>query len=398
MVTTFRINTVKLERRFDHFSRNLTKEFRSSFRDVGAEFVRRMRTRQFRGYSQPFVPAGAKTLQKRSGQLARSLGFQTSLRGGNLTMRAFSAGTEHARIRRMLQVFESDNGAAKVVVYSLNGVNLGSLNDVIQPVFAGSTLRSLTIRDNPSAPIGIQVISQHKVSIINDLRRDPNASLRFVVSSAPIGRAMLRGPMDGFDINNTLLSDGVLTPEDIDGDGVIGDDTAVYVIGAGIDSLMLEELNGSAVTDEALVNLFVRGETRNADIVSGSTSNVLRSTYRFGDVAFSSLTTTTPIASPTANEWRVQRPGTDDVTAPSVGALRIIGVDGEFNGDLTLTGAGVSDPMPTLGSVLVRGIVFGTTWTIGGGVTSVSLLGGANNWSIDAAGDGGVVSARASTP
>lgn len=101
MVATFRIDTVKLERRFDHFSRDLTKEFRSSFRDVGAEFVRRMRTRQFRGYSGPFVPAGAKTLQKRSGQLARSLGFQTRLRGSDLTMQAFSAGTEHARIQEL---------------------------------------------------------------------------------------------------------------------------------------------------------------------------------------------------------------------------------------------------------------------------------------------------------
>lgn len=279
-------------------------------------------------------------------------------------------------------VFSSQTGATQVFLFSLNGVQLGSTSDFMDVNFSGDRLASIRFTGNIPAPIGIQIVSSQDVGSITDARRSSDANLAFIVSSTRIGSINLRGAVSGFDINDTLLANGVLMGEDIDGDGRRDDPTAIAMLNSSIRTLTLaENLNGSVVADQGILSVTVRGTTTNADFVLGPAADFLQTSLTFNRVTNSTLDSQTPISTLSAAEWSSTGQRGAGITAPSIGTLR---VNSDFQGDLRLTG---SSAARTLNSASIRGVAFLSQWNITGDVGTVSIGGGTSEFLMRIAGN-----------
>jgi len=86
-----------------------------------------------------------------------------------------------------------------------------------------------------------------------------------------------------------------------------------------------------------------------------------------------------PVASITATEWRETVGDVETIQAPWLGALAIKGaaaVPGDFGANLTLSGAGLTDPKAkTLGAAAVKGAVTPSTWDVTGTAGAVAIVG-----------------------
>lgn len=279
-------------------------------------------------------------------------------------------------------VFSSQTGATQVFLFSLNGVQLGSTSDFMDVKFSGEKLASIRFTGNIPAPIGIQIVSSQDVGSITDARKSSDSNLAFIVSSTRIGSINLRGAVSGFDINDTLLANGVLMGEDIDGDGRRDDPTAIAMLNSSIRTLTLaDNLNGSVVADQGIQSVSVRGTTTNADFVLGPAADFLQTSLNFNRVTNSTLDSQTPISTFSAADWASTGQRGAGITAPSIATLRI---NSDFQGDLRLTG---SSAARTLNSASIKGVAFLSSWNITGDVGTVSIGGGTTEFLMRVAGN-----------
>lgn len=105
----------------------------------------------------------------------------------------------------------------------------------------------------------------------------------------------------------------------------------------------------------------------------------------FNRVEDLSIFSQTPIKSLTAAEWVDGDGSADVVQAPWIGAMRVAGnkktgASGNFQADLTLSGAG--SPGLTLAKMDVAGGVSGSAWDITGNVGAVSVVGEVDQWTL----------------
>jgi len=284
------------------------------------------------------------------------------------------------------------SGSAQVIVYSLNGVELGSTSAFLNVTFSGDRVSSIKLTGAIPAPIGIQIISSQSVQSFADARATPDANLAFVVSNARIESMSLKGGFSGYDINDTLLANNTLLAEDIDSDGRRDDPTAMVLLDSSVRTLTIgQNLNGSIVANHGVQSMTVRGTTTNANMVFGPADNFISSVFSFARVQSSTLTTQAPITSLTAHAWdSTGQPGAG-ISAPSLGTLNITGASGasgDFQGDLTLTGSSAAQ---TLRTATIKGIAFLSRWTINGSVGNVNIRGGTSEYVFNATGDVGTI-------
>lgn len=274
--------------------------------------------------------------------------------------------------------FEASRGDAAVTVYSLDGVDLGDASDFLRVTFGreGTVSRVQIIGELPSR-VGVQISGADVVGSVIDSRRVADGNLSFIVSSGPVTSVQLRGSLAGADLNGVLLSDGVLMPEDIDGDMDFGDETALYVQSGGVRSLRVDgDLTGDVVTEGGVRSVLVRGETRGVDFTGGSFEEPrAKHVFRFGEVRDTDVRTPNQIVSLVATEWTGTR---SVIEAPALGVLRTTGSResaGNFSADVRLTGAGVNERELGLRSAFVAGDLTRSDWSMNGRLASLFVRG-----------------------
>lgn len=284
-----------------------------------------------------------------------------------------------------LQQIISPNGGAKVTIFSLNGVLLGNASDFLKVRFAGDTqVSSIRITGHIPAPIGIQITGAHVGSIVD--RGGAGDNLRFIVSDQSIGNVSIKGTMVGENLNGVLLANGVLMPDDIDGDGIGNDPAAVVVRDGSVRGLKVGgDVRGSIVASQGVLSMNIRGQAQNADMVLGAAQDFASSTtFRFGSVHNSSLQTMTPLRTLKTGQWT----GAGEIQAPAIQRLAVGGgrdTSGDIEVGLTLSGA--SGATRTLGSAVIRGVAVRSTWDIGGDAGPIRIRGGTGNWTLNVSGD-----------
>ncbi len=277
------------------------------------------------------------------------------------------------------------SGDAMVSVWSLEGVQLGRLYDFLDIRFGrDDAVTSIRVVGEIPHPIGIQISGASDVGMIQD-RGDAGDNLRFIVSNTSIDRVMLRGSMIGTDLNGVLLADGLLMNDDVDGDGVLGDDTAIFVERGYARIVSIgEDLGGSVLTTEGMGTMTVGGRVSDASLLLGEESAFRSSSFRFGEVSRTSIESAAPISRLQTGEWRSG--GT--IEAPAIASLQVRGgrdASGDMTASLDLTGRDVDGPL--LRSASIGGAALRSTWLVRGDVGVINAREGAVNWTLDARGD-----------
>ncbi|MCD6391997.1 MAG: hypothetical protein J7M40_00665 [Planctomycetes bacterium] len=123
-------------------------------------------------------------------------------------------------------------GSSKVTVYRLGGGGMAEIAENVQVKFGrDDSILSVTLgRDLTISDIGIVISDAPYVGKISDERRGQIGTVAFIASEAPIRAVDIRGSITGFNLNGLELG-GIIFPEDIDGDGDVGDLTALYISG-----------------------------------------------------------------------------------------------------------------------------------------------------------------------
>jgi hypothetical protein len=137
-------------------------------------------------------------------------------------------------------------------------------------------------------------------------------------------------------------------------------------------------------------SLTTTGEASGAIIIGARAAGDLTSKtiLNFDTVSELSLSTSTPISSLTTRSWSDQDGISDVIVAPSIGALTVKGdtrvsrpLTGDFQADLTLTGAGLAATAKTLGAVTVKGTLSEAAWNVTGAAGAITAGSTAQDWS-----------------
>ena len=114
--------------------------------------------------------------------------------------------------------------------------------------------------------------------------------------------------------------------------------------------------------------------------IGGSPTTRTAATLKFRRVADTSIDCGMPITSITAMEWLDTDVNPDEIKAPRLGTLTVNGgvprtVAGDFEANLTLSGAGVTGSTKTLTRATVKGSLGPSTWDVTGKVGTVTVSG-----------------------
>ena len=283
-----------------------------------------------------------------------------------------------------LQQLLSPNGGAQVTIFSLNGVSLGNLNEFLKVNFSGDKqISSIQFTGNVPSPIGIQITGASVGSIVD--KGGAGENLRFIVSDQSISKISIKGSIVGENLNGVLLSNGVLMPDDIDGDGDGADRAALVLVGGSVRNLSVHgDVRGSIVSPEGILSMNIRGQLLDADMVLGTPTEFASSSLSLGSVRDSSLETMTPLRSLNVGEWR----GTGQIQAPSIAKLIVgagKGVSGDIEVGMTLSGS--DGAARTLGSAIVKGVAVRSAWNISGDTGLIRIQNGTGNWNLNVSGN-----------
>ena len=289
----------------------------------------------------------------------------------------------------------ADSGDARVVLYSLTDRPLGDIDEFLSVKFGSDgVVSSVRLTANPPEPIGVQITGVTSVGSFVDARRSPDSDLAFLVSDAAIRSISVKGVFEGYNLNNVLLSNNVLLPDDVDGDGDLDDATAIYLADGGVRSLTLrDDLNGSIVIPQGADALTVRGDLDDADLVLGESQTRPSVTLRLGEVLNSSLSVGTPVATLRAESWQDRSGVRSAIQAPSIRSLNITGsrdTAGDFGPSVRLTGTTTIGPF-VLAGANIKGDVLASSWTLAGDLGNLNIRGDTVNWSIDVIGNARLV-------
>lgn len=278
---------------------------------------------------------------------------------------------------------------AFVTLFDMTGGTLGDLSNAFTVKFDGDRVSSIKINANaPAQGIGLAIGAARSVGSITDARTQ--GDLAFVVSSGPVGSINVKGSLVGADLGGLVVGSITLDP-DIDGDGLTSDLLAAWLPeGAATAFRLRGGLSGDVIAMGGVKSFRVDGLTQNADINVGASQEFRpQADFTFGRMLDSSVRSETRIINFKATEWLDHSGASDELVAPSISYLKIVGdrragVAGDFEADLDLRGAGL--PF-TLGEMTIAGAFRNATGDVAGAARALTFKNGVSNVNFFITGD-----------
>ncbi len=278
--------------------------------------------------------------------------------------------------------FES-NRDVFVTVYDLGGIGRDELDNAIEVKFNGNRVSSITVvGDFPAGSLGLVIGDANRVGTIKDSGAD--SSIGFIFSNAPVNSINLKGDVLGANINGLNLG-GVLLADDIDGDGVFDDETAILINDGMTNSITSTgAIVGDIVAPGGLSVLTLKGQVTESEIRIGAAPDPATTLKaQIVDASNTTLDSLTPIQNLTVGRWSADNGAENGVlNAPSIQSLKLNGV---FDVDVTLTGAPVEGD-PTLGKLNARFGLVNTTFNVSGDIGPITVKGDTSGATINASG------------
>jgi cyclophilin family peptidyl-prolyl cis-trans isomerase len=290
----------------------------------------------------------------------------------------------------------NSRGDVTVRLFDMNGSGLLNATDFVDVRFgSGNSINQIRLLEPPAnVRIGIQIFGAGSVGSIVDLRSSSASDIAFIVSDGSVGAVKLVQRVSGSNINGFAFPGGFLMEEDIDGDGLVSDDTSMFFAQGALSSLTAGAgLSGDVVVPGGIGAVKVRGETSGVDFDFGGDSSSSAS-FQLESAVDVAIRTTSALRSVSATEWINTGGVREVVQAASLGKLSISGANGakgSFEADLNLTED--LGNLRTLGSASVKGGILRSNWNIAGHAGAIKSSALINQWSLDVAGDGQNVSA-----
>jgi len=296
-------------------------------------------------------------------------------------------------------------------------VNPGKIGDAV--------ISSITVLgdDADTADLGIIIHGNTALKKFID-KRPGTPPLGFLISAGSVGTVKVKGGLAGANVHGLVAPGGWALGSDIDGDGDSTDSTAYFTLGTtksiDVDGDVLGDVvsiggitrfRGRAGVDAGLTT---DGMLKKADVAGdwgGSVKALRIGTARAGGeltasfealaadpkgVAIASLqaaqaTGVTVVANGGVKTIKAEQWTGGDVQAhwitsiTTTGNKKLPGVDGEYTGDLHLSGVGVAPGKLTLGKARIAGRI-ACTWEITGNTGSIVAQIAADTWILDATG------------
>lgn len=288
--------------------------------------------------------------------------------------------------------FASGTGAV-VTLFDLAGLGIPDPNAMIAVSFDGNKVKSIVLKDGmPAHGFGIAIGGARSVGSIVDKRRDAG-DISFIVSNAPVGSISIRGSIGGANLNGFVVA-GQQLPEDIDGDGLKSDLTAILLPQGSAPMVSVSgNVSGDIMAPGGVRGLRIDGSASGIDIMVGNNPSAAprdRLSFSFGRVANSTISSEMALTSFTTAEWLGTGGVENRLSAPRIDMLKITGdkrrgIAGDFQANLTITGD--SQLRPALGRALITGRVNSSVMNVTGAVGPFSARGGVIASSLDITGD-----------
>ncbi|MCA9312301.1 MAG: peptidylprolyl isomerase, partial [Phycisphaerales bacterium] len=281
-------------------------------------------------------------------------------------------------------------GGATVTFVDVAGSGMLNGGDFFEVKFGrNDSIKSITLsKDMPDVPVGIVISETDEVGSIKDMRKGQPLDLAYLVSSAPVNNISLKSGISGMDLNN-FVAPGIIFSDDIDNDNQRDDPIALYVAGGFVQSITISgDVTGDVVVMDGAGKVSIKGDMTDGDFTFGSDDRGRSVSIDAQRVNRSSLRSEQAIGTISVSDWRDTGARRNQVEAPSIRNIKTSGgsgVDGNFDVDLDISGAG--GDQPDLGGVSIKGDIFSGDWSIGGDAGSIKVKGDALNWNLDVGGD-----------
>jgi len=304
---------------------------------------------------------------------------------------------------------------ARVYVFDCDTVADVALANIAVRAGRDDRISSITLTgDQAMGGLGLLVRGASSVGSIRDSRRGAPGQVAFVAVDAPLGYLRLKSGVGGYNLNAAVLG-GSAFPDDLDGDGdqtdltalwtsgdlrsatIYGDVQADVVLPNATSLVVRGDLAGQTTVAGSIRRLYVYGDwssdlaaqwlwyartrgTLSADItLSGGYRGASLGTLRAGRVVGSRLDAAQGVRYVAVTDW-----SGGSIEAAWVGSLRTTGsrrdgLAGDFDPDLTLSGAGAA--RWTLRSARVAGQIGASTWDITGDIAYIRAA-SADQWSL----------------
>ncbi len=268
--------------------------------------------------------------------------------------------------------FTGDNGVvetpaagdAQGVVYDTAGAAVPQGAVTVSYYDRGNSVRTVVLNNDMPSDMDIVISIRSSQPVLSITDRRLNASpIMLIQSNTTINSLSLSSGIAGVNINGVTLPDGTVLPNDIDGDGSGADNTAIFIQdGGSIPTMFIRgDINGDVVVPGGTRSINNTGDVSDSTFMLGDFPGPGGFSFIFGRGENVRVDTTDEIRLLRAKEITSSGDGPQSrLVASGIASIttlgdRILGLDGDLEGDIVTTGMSADSSPRALGTVFVAG-------------------------------------------